>query len=81
MKDAIQEQADTHNEDLIEHGIEVYSQVWLYLDRVRDRYARKLAHMWHRTFLVAEMCGDHAVRLEIVGTPLLNVPDRASVKD
>ena len=44
-------------------------QVWLYLDRVKDGYARKLAHTWHEPFRVAELCGDHAVRLEIVGTP------------
>ena len=44
------------------------SQVWLYLDRVKEGYAKKLAHMWHGPFRVAEMCGDHAVRLEISGT-------------
>ena len=25
--------------------------------------------MWHRPFRVADKCGDHAVRLEIAGTP------------
>ena len=45
------------------------TQVSLYLDRVKDGYARKLAHMWHGPFGVAEVCGDHAARLELAGTP------------
>ena len=47
------------------HAIVCGSQVWLYLDRVKEGYARKLAHMWHGPFRVEEVCGDHAVRLEI----------------
>ena len=68
LKASIRERVDRHNEDLDQHGIEVGSQVWLYLDRVKEGYARKLAHMWHGTFRVAEMCSDHAVRLEIADT-------------
>ena len=66
---AIQERADLHNEDVEQHEIEVGTQVWLYLDRVKEGYAKKLAHMWHGPFRVADICGDHAVKLEIAGTP------------
>ena len=43
--------------------------MWLYLDRVKGRYARKLAHMWHESFRAAERCGDYAICLEIAGVP------------
>uniref|UniRef100_A0AAV1VIB7 Chromo domain-containing protein n=1 Tax=Peronospora matthiolae TaxID=2874970 RepID=A0AAV1VIB7_9STRA len=69
LQAAIQERADRHNEDLEPHEIEVGAQVWLYLDRVKEGYAKKLAHMWHGPFRVADVCGDHAVKLEIAGTP------------
>ena len=42
--------------------------MWLYLDRVKKVYARKLAHMWHGPFKVKEMCRKYAARLEIAGT-------------
>ena len=29
----------------------------------------KLAHMWHGPFRMIEKCGEHAVRLEVQGTP------------
>ncbi|KAL4109209.1 hypothetical protein PRIC1_000912 [Phytophthora ramorum] len=51
-----------------EQEIEAGAQVWLYLDRVKEGYARKLAHMWHGPFRVVEMVGNHAARLEIAGT-------------
>ena len=41
------------------------------MDRVKDGYARKLAHMWHGPFRVADRCGDHAVRLAIAGAPYI----------
>lgn len=69
LRTAIKARADQHNDRLEPHGIEPGMQVWLYLDRVKEGYARKLAHMWHGPFRVIEMCGDHAVRLEIAGTP------------
>ena len=69
LKTAIQDRADHNNADLDPTNIKVGSQVWLYLDRVKEGYARKLAHMWHGTFRVAELCGECAVRLEIAGTP------------
>ncbi|POM69081.1 Reverse transcriptase [Phytophthora palmivora] len=40
LRDAIQERADRHNETVRPHEIEVGTQVWLYLDRVKEGYAR-----------------------------------------
>ncbi|GMF41602.1 unnamed protein product [Phytophthora fragariaefolia] len=67
VREAIRERADQHNEQITPHGIEAGVQVWLYLDRVKEGYARKLAHMWHGPFRVSEMVGDHAARIEIAG--------------
>ena len=69
LKIATQDRADQHNADLDPDGIEVGSQVWLYLDRVKEGYARKLAQKWHGLFQVADMCGESAVRLKIAGKP------------
>ena len=69
LKIAIQYRADRHKESRELSEIDRGSQVWLYLDRVKDGYSRKLAHRWHGPSRVADKCGDHAVRLEIVGTP------------
>ncbi|ETO83363.1 hypothetical protein F444_02609, partial [Phytophthora nicotianae P1976] len=94
LREAIQERADRHNEAAQPHKIEVGSQVWLYLDRVKEGYARKLAHMWHGPFRVAEVVDSHAVRLEIAGSdyhvfPVVHVsklklvrkfPDRPNVR-
>ncbi|POM78632.1 LOW QUALITY PROTEIN: Reverse transcriptase [Phytophthora palmivora] len=68
LREAIQERADRHNEAVPPHMIEVGTQVWLYLDRVKEGYARKLAHMWHSPVRVLELVDEHAVRLEIAGT-------------
>ncbi|POM79026.1 Reverse transcriptase [Phytophthora palmivora] len=68
LRDPIQERADRHNETVRPHEIEVGTQVWLYLDRVKEGYARKLAHMWHGSFRVLELVDEHAARLEIAGT-------------
>ncbi|ETP24443.1 hypothetical protein F441_02567, partial [Phytophthora nicotianae CJ01A1] len=59
-----------------------------------EGYARKLAHMWHGPFRVAEVVDSHAVRLEIAGSdyhvfPVVHVsklklvrkfPDRPNVR-
>ncbi|ETM30748.1 hypothetical protein L914_21576 [Phytophthora nicotianae] len=68
MRDAIEGRADQHNEDVSSHDIKAGDQVWLYLDRVKEGYACKLAHMWHGPFRVAETVNRHAVRLETAGT-------------
>ncbi|GMF52045.1 unnamed protein product [Phytophthora fragariaefolia] len=93
LRDAIQSRADRHNESIHPYEIEVGMQVWLYLDRVKEGYARKLAHMWHGPFRVAAVIDTHAVRPEIAGTeyrlfpivhtsklkPVRNFPDRPKV--
>ncbi|POM68986.1 Reverse transcriptase [Phytophthora palmivora] len=68
LRDAIQERADRRNETVLPHKIEVGTQVWLYLERVKEGYARKLAHLWHGPFRVLELVDEHAVRLEITST-------------
>ena len=69
LEEEIQYCADQHNQD--SHLLDICSgsQVWLFLDRVKEGYAGKLAHMWHGPFRVIDKCGDHAVRLIIAGTP------------
>ncbi|GMF14952.1 unnamed protein product [Phytophthora fragariaefolia] len=93
LRDVIQSRADRHNESIHPYEIEVGMQVWLYLDRVKEGYARKLAHMWHGPFRVAAVIDTHAVRLEIAGTeyrlfpivhtsklkPVRTFPDRPKV--
>ncbi|ETL49213.1 hypothetical protein L917_13843, partial [Phytophthora nicotianae] len=67
LRDAIEGRADQHNEDVSSHDIKAEDQVWLYLDRVKEGYAHKLAHMWHGPFRVAKTVDRHAVRLETAG--------------
>ncbi|GMF31034.1 unnamed protein product [Phytophthora fragariaefolia] len=69
VQEAVAERARRHNEGASQHSIETGSRVWLYLDRVKPGYARKLAHMWHGPFRVAERVNTFAVRLETAGTP------------
>ena len=69
LRIAIQDQADRHNTEEESHEIEIGSQVWLYLDRVKEGCTPKLAHMWHGPFRVRELCGRYTVRLEVSGTP------------
>ncbi|OWY91509.1 hypothetical protein PHMEG_00039889 [Phytophthora megakarya] len=93
LRDAIKSRADQHNENVRPHRIEEGTQVWLYLDRVKEGYARKLAHMWHGPFRVTELIGNHAARLETAGSgyrifpivhlsklkPVRTFPDRPKV--
>lgn len=39
--------------------IPVGSQVWLYFDRTKPGYARKLAHLWHGPFRVSDRVGEY----------------------
>ena len=45
LKEAIKGRAEQHDDSVDPHGIEVGTQVWLYFDRVKEGYAKKLAHM------------------------------------
>ncbi|GMF37318.1 unnamed protein product [Phytophthora fragariaefolia] len=65
---AAEARAERQNEAATGHQIEVGTQVWLYLDHVKSGYARKLAHLCHGPFRVAEMVGTYAARLETDGT-------------
>ncbi|KAG6621973.1 reverse transcriptase [Phytophthora cinnamomi] len=68
LREAISDRADHHNEGVHPHQIEVGSRVWLFLDRVKEGYTRKLAHLWHGPFRVAEKIGEYAARIELAGT-------------
>ncbi|KAG3101494.1 hypothetical protein PI124_g14697 [Phytophthora idaei] len=86
LREAITDRADRHNDDVQPHRIQAGSQVWLYLDRVKEGYARKLAHPWHGPFRVVDKIGEHAVRLETGGTeyrlfPVVHVSKLKLVKD
>jgi hypothetical protein len=69
VKEAIQDRADKNNEKTSKKSLdlEVGTQVWLYLDRVKVGYAKKLAHLWHGPFRVVQVIEGHAVKLEIAG--------------
>ncbi|OWZ18965.1 LOW QUALITY PROTEIN: hypothetical protein PHMEG_0006853 [Phytophthora megakarya] len=47
LRKTIADQVDTHNNLVRPHPVRSGSRVWLYLDRVREGYAKKLAHLWH----------------------------------
>ncbi|OWY95802.1 reverse transcriptase [Phytophthora megakarya] len=69
IRKAVETRARRQNERATEHAISEGSQVWLYLDRVKPGYARKLAHMWHGPFRVAELVNTYAARLDTSDTP------------
>ncbi|KAE9272457.1 hypothetical protein PR003_g30196 [Phytophthora rubi] len=85
LREAIQDRADRHNEGICPHNIEAGDQVWLYLDRIKEGYAKKLAHLWHGPFRVAEMVDQYAAKLAIAGTdyrifPIVHVSKLKLVK-
>ena len=45
LRAAIENRAKQHNVGQEPHEIVAGAQVWLHLDRVKEGYARKLAHM------------------------------------
>ncbi|CAH0475227.1 unnamed protein product [Peronospora belbahrii] len=60
--------------------------MWLYLDRVKEGYAKKLVHLWHGPFRVLELVGEYAARLETRGTeyrlfPVVHLPKIEMVRD
>ncbi|OWZ07287.1 LOW QUALITY PROTEIN: hypothetical protein PHMEG_00020341 [Phytophthora megakarya] len=55
-------------------------------DRLKEGYARKLAHLWHGPFRVAEKINEFSIMLEIAGTgyqifPVVHVSKLKLVKD
>ncbi|OWY91423.1 reverse transcriptase, partial [Phytophthora megakarya] len=86
LKEVIADRADRHNEGVGSHQIDAGSRIWLYLDRVKEGYARKLAHLWHGPFRVAEKINEFSVKLEIAGTryqifPVVHMSKLKLVKD
>ncbi len=88
VRNAVQQRAEAHNDGIRDPEITAGDQVWLYLDRVRPgyakklthlwHYAKKLAHLWHGPFRVAVMESECVARLEIAGSeyeffPLVHV--------
>ncbi|OWZ11836.1 hypothetical protein PHMEG_00015090 [Phytophthora megakarya] len=85
LREAIADRADMHNDLVRPHPVESGSRVWLYLDRVREGYAKKLAHLWHGPFRVAEKIGEYTVRLKVAGStysifPVVHVSNIKLVK-
>ncbi|OWY96716.1 LOW QUALITY PROTEIN: reverse transcriptase [Phytophthora megakarya] len=68
LREAISDRADQHNDIVRPHQVKAGSRVWLYLDRGREGYAKKLVHLWHGPFRVTEKIGEYAVKLEIAGS-------------
>ncbi|POM62558.1 reverse transcriptase [Phytophthora palmivora] len=86
LREAISDRADLHNQEIRPHQIEVGSRVWLYLDRVKEGYAKKLAHLWHGPFRIVDKVGEHAVKMEITGSgyhifPMVHVNKLKLVKE
>ncbi|OWZ10791.1 reverse transcriptase [Phytophthora megakarya] len=86
LKEAMADRADRHNEGVRSHQIEAGTRILLYLDRVKEGYAGKLAHLWHGPFRVAEKINECSVKLEIAGTgypifPVVHVSKLKLVKD
>ena len=67
VADASQMRVQLQNEGVVDHKIRPGTQVWLYLDRFIEGYAKKLGHLWHGPFRVLELVVDHA-RLKTRGT-------------
>ena len=86
LRETMDSRAQAHNEDVSPSNIVAGSQVWLYLDRVKEGYARKLAHLWHGPFRVLELVGDHAARLDLCGSdyriyPLVHISKLKLVRE
>ena len=68
LQEAMESRAEQANQGAsATPGIQVGTRVWVFIERVKEGCAKKLAHLWHGPFRVAELLGDHACRLEILG--------------
>ncbi|KAE9313831.1 hypothetical protein PR003_g19398 [Phytophthora rubi] len=54
--------------DRLKSGFHVGDAVWLYIPKVQTGLSRKLAHLWHGPFRIAEMHDDFRVKLKIEDT-------------
>lgn len=96
MSEAMDQRARRNNDrvDEMAENVPIGSHVWLYINRVKPGYAKKLAHLWHGPFRVIEKVGEFMLKLEIRGTeygfhPLVHVsrvklrreyPDRPAIE-
>ncbi|OWY90419.1 reverse transcriptase [Phytophthora megakarya] len=86
LRETIADRDSRHNKDVGLHQIEDGSCVWLYLDRVKEGFARKWAHLWYGPFRVAEKINEFSIKLEMAGTgyqifPVVHVSKLKLVKD
>ncbi|KAE8995694.1 hypothetical protein PR002_g19539 [Phytophthora rubi] len=86
LAEAIADRADRHNEEVRPHPIQAGAQVWLYQDRVKEGYARKLAHLWHGPFRVVDKINEYTVKLQTGGTdyrlfPIVHVSKLKPVRE
>ena len=69
LRQAQADRADRANAVATEDvGIRAGTRVWLYLDRVKEGFAPKLAHKWHGPFRVLEVIDGHTCRLDVSGS-------------
>ncbi|KAE9174798.1 hypothetical protein PF002_g28950 [Phytophthora fragariae] len=54
--------------DRLKSGFHVGDAVWLYIPKVQTGLSRKLAHLWHGPFRIAEMHDDFRVKLKVENT-------------
>ncbi|OWY96722.1 hypothetical protein PHMEG_00032941 [Phytophthora megakarya] len=78
LREVISDQADPHNYIVRPHQVETL----VYLNRVREGYTKKLAHLWHGPFCIDV----YAVKLEIAGStynisPVVHVSKVKPVRD
>ena len=65
---AMRDRAAAHNAQVTGQKIKAGDQVWVYINRVKPGYAKKLAHLWHGPFRVTEMVNEFTAKLETRGT-------------
>ena len=65
LRSASQARVLAHYKQVVGHKVRPGVQVWLYLDRVKEGYAKKLAHLWHGPFRVLKLVGEYAAWLEV----------------